>query len=138
MEMERQYAEKVEQSGVSRTKKIRASRLERAEQSGTGRANQSGAELHITCKRIVDGFQADTICEEGYTYALMFRHDIMPNSGQNGLFDLHGKVFHLIQKLNHEWTRLFMDNLYNQRTLAGLAYKEKALAHRVARIHQLL
>ena len=58
--------------------------------------------LCITYKRIVDGFQADAFCEEGYFYAFVLRNDTMPRSGHKLLCALHDWVIHLIQDLKHE------------------------------------
>ena len=42
----------------------------------------------------------------------------------------------MIQELKHVRKFLLIENLYTSRTLARLAYKEKALIHRVEIIHQ--
>ena len=66
----------------------------------------------------------------------MLRHGIMTRSDHNGLCELHEQVFHFIQGLKHGWVRLFINNLYILRTLAGMYYKYKALINRVTRTHQ--
>ena len=56
----------------------------------------------ITYKRIRYGLQDDSICEEGYTYDLVFGNYIIQRSGINGLYELHEKLVHLIGELNHD------------------------------------
>ena len=60
----------------------------------------------------------------------------MPSSGNHGLCAVHKRVVGLIQELKHDRKFLLIENLYISRTLAKLAYKEKALIHGVESIHQ--
>ena len=101
-----------------------------------GFQGKHAAKLRITYKRIGDGFQADAICEEGYTYAFKFRHDLVPNVGSDDLSPLHKRCVWLMRQLENDWTRIYMDNLYNSLKFVKIAYGEKCLVHGVVRTHQ--
>ena len=89
--------------------------------------------LRITYKKIGDGFQADSTCDEGHCYQFRFRHDDQPeNEAKCGL---HKRVTWLADKLKNNWSRVHMDNLYISLSLAKLAYSHKFLIHGVARTY---
>eukprot|EP01048_Picozoa_sp_COSAG05_P021918 COSAG05_NODE_4189_length_1630_cov_6.087524_1_plen_446_part_10 len=90
------------------------------------------AKLRITYKNEGDGFQCDALCEQGYTYSFIFRHELAPSSGLN-LSPLHERVIYLLKSLPNKWTHVFMDNLYNSVKFARAAYTVKCLVHGVAR-----
>ena len=101
-----------------------------------GFQGRHAAKLRITYKRIGDGFQADALCEEGYTYAFVFRHDIVPNVGTDDLSPLHKRCVWLMRQLQNDWSCIYMHNLYNSLKFVKVAYKEKCLVHGVVRTHQ--
>ena len=101
-----------------------------------GFQGRHGSKLRITYKRIGDGFQADAICEDGYTYAFKFRHDLVPSVGTEDLSPLHKRCVWLMKELQNDWTSIYLDNLYNSLKFTKVAYKEKCLVHGVVRTHQ--
>ena len=92
--------------------------------------------LCISYKIIGYGLKSDAICEEGYTYAFMFRNNIMNSSDNHGLCDLNERFVRLIQEINYDWMILFMNSLSNSSTLAKLACNDKDLVHGVLGTHQ--
>eukprot|EP01043_Picozoa_sp_COSAG02_P009074 COSAG02_NODE_302_length_25234_cov_43.365307_14_plen_804_part_00 len=90
------------------------------------------AKQRITYKREGDGFQCDAVCDNGYTFAFIFRQETAPPSGL-GLSPLHERVMYLLKTLPNDWTRIFMDNLYNSVKFCRAAYTIKCLTHGVAR-----
>ncbi len=98
-----------------------------------------GMKLHISYKREGDGFQCDALCDRGYTFSFWFRHGPPPNLGPEmrdlALSSLSCRVVWLARCLPNNWTRVYMDNLYNLVKLFKALYREHALAHRVARTH---
>ena len=64
--------------------------------------------LRITCKKIGDGFQADSLCDKGHCCQFGFRHDDQPeNEAKCGS---HKRVTWLADKLKNNWSRVCMDN----------------------------
>ena len=91
----------------------------------------------ITYKKEGDGFLADTICGEGYTYSFHFRHQ----DASKKIMDtfkcspLHARVLGLISQLPDKYYTLGMDNLYNSAKLCRLCYDmpQKVMVHGVTR-----
>jgi Transposase IS4 len=68
--------------------------------------------LRISYKAEGDGFQADTICEEGFTFAVHFRNEPPPiKYTSKGLSPLHSRVMWLFDQLTDNYHRVWMDNL---------------------------
>ena len=65
--------------------------------------------LHVTYNNNGDIFQADAICEEGYTYTFVFHRGIVPRSVHHGLCGLNEQGFHLIQELKNDLMFSFVD-----------------------------
>lgn len=97
----------------------------------------SSMKIRISYKREGDGFQCDALCDRGYTYSFWFRcgkppvipqtfkhHDLSPTAK---------RVVWLALRVPNEWTRIYMDNLFNSKKLFAALYQAKALAHGVAR-----
>ena len=91
----------------------------------------------ITYKKEGDGFLADCICSDGYTYSFFFRHQ---PSSQKIMTDfncspLHARVIGLIHQLPDKFYTLGMDNLYMSAKLCRLAYsmEQKVMIHGVTR-----
>ena len=97
----------------------------------------SSLKLRITYKKEGDGFQCDAICDRGYTYAFWFRHGDPPKLPSMyddlKLSPTATRVVWLALQLPNQWTRIFMDNLFNSRKLYAALYRAKALAHGVVR-----
>ena len=91
----------------------------------------------ITYKKEGDGFLADCICSDGYTFAFHFRHQ----DASKKIMDtfkcspLHARVLGLISQLPHKYYTLGMDNLYNSAKLCRLCYfmDQKVMVHGVTR-----
>lgn len=100
-----------------------------------GFKGKHGMKLRITYKNEGDGFQCDAICERGYTFSFYFRHGDAPRVGHAdlNLSPTARRVVWLVQRMTNDWTRVFMDNLFNSRKLFTALHREKALAHGVAR-----
>ena len=88
----------------------------------------------ITYKNEGDGFLADALCSDGYTYAFFFRHQPVSNL-RNNLSPLHSRVLSLIAQLPDKNYTLGMDNLYNSAKFSRLCYstKQKVMTHGVTR-----
>ena len=92
--------------------------------------------MRITYKKEGDGFMADCICSDGYTYNFHFRHQ--PPSQkliQLGLSPLHSRVAGLVSQLPDQNYTLGMDNLYNSAKFFRYLYstKQKVMGHGVTR-----
>ena len=96
----------------------------------------------ITYKKEGDGFLADTICGDGYTFAFYFCHEPVKLEGgdanvlkQYNLSPLHMRVLSLISQLPHRYYTIGMDNLYMSAKFCRAAYhlKQKAMLHGVTR-----
>jgi hypothetical protein len=82
--------------------------------------------LRITYKAEGDGFQADCICENGFTYALHFRNEPPPTKyTSRGLSPLHARVMWLFDHLTDRYHRIWMDNLYLSSKFVKAAYLHK-------------
>ena len=91
----------------------------------------------ITYKKEGDGFLADCICSDGYTYTFFFRHQ-PPSQKIIHEFKcspLHARVIGLIHQLPHRYYTLGMDNLYMSAKLCRLAYSmpQKVMKYGVTR-----
>jgi len=90
----------------------------------------------ITYKNEGDGFQADALCQDGYTYQVYMRNDPAPSKYLNqGLSPLHSRVMALFDSVDDEYHQCAMDNLYNSAAFCRAAYHhdKKVLCHGVAR-----
>ena len=91
----------------------------------------------MTYKKEGDGFLADCICSDGYTYSFFFRHQ--PSSqkimAEYKCSPLHARVIGLIHQLPDKYYTLGMDNLYMSAKLCRLAYgmQQKVMVHGVTR-----
>ena len=69
--------------------------------------------LRITYKDEGDGFQADALSDDGYTYTFYFRNQPAPKKYLDmGFSPLHGRVMALFDCLNDKFHRARFDNLY--------------------------
>lgn len=91
----------------------------------------------IKYKREGDGFLADCICSDGYTYIFYFRHQppsekIMKTWNCSAL---HARVLALLSQLPEKNYWLTMDNLFNSCKLSKLAMAmpQKVMTHGVVR-----
>ena len=91
----------------------------------------------ITYKKEGDGFLADCICSDGYTYSFHFRHQAASRKITDTFkcSPLHARVLGLISQLPDKYYTLGMDNLYNSTKLCRLAYAmdQKVMVHGVTR-----
>ena len=91
----------------------------------------------ITYKKEGDGFLADYICSDGFTFAFHFRHQ----EASQKLIDhfncspIHARVLGLISQLPDTHYTLGMDNLFNSAKLCrmALAMDQKVMVHGVTR-----
>ena len=93
----------------------------------------------ITYKAEGDGFLADCICSDGYTYNFYFRHQPDPTyrrGDDNQLSPLHRRVLSLISQLPGKNYTLGMDNLYNSAKLSRVAKatRQRVMTHGVVRV----
>ena len=92
--------------------------------------------LRITYKKEGDGFQADALCDDGFTLQVHMRNDPAPKKYlRQGLSPLHSRVMSLFDVLEEKHHQCAMDNLYNSASFCRAAYnhKQKVLCHGVAR-----
>ena len=76
----------------------------------TGR---SSFKLRLKFKKVNEGFQADCICSNGYTFSFYFRHQKAPKKYlEKDFAPLHARVAFLFDQLHHKNHSCFMDNLY--------------------------
>ena len=90
----------------------------------------------ITYKNEGDGFLADCICSDGYTYNFHFRHQAPSKKLlDDGLSPLHARVVGLVSQLPNKNYTLSMDNLYNSAKFFRylLSMDQKVMGHGVAR-----
>jgi Transposase IS4 len=77
----------------------------------------------ITYKSEGDGFQADVICQEGFTYQVYFRNEPAPvEYTSKGISPLHGRCLWLLDSLKEKFHRCWMDNLYLSAAFPKLCY----------------
>lgn len=92
--------------------------------------------MRITYKKEGDGFMADCICCDGYTFNFHFRHQAASqNLIRQGLSPLHARVAGLVSQLPNKYYTLGMDNLYNSAKFYRYLYsmEQKVMAHGIAR-----
>ena len=91
----------------------------------------------ITYKKEGDGFLADALCSDGYTFTFHFRHQPASEKIMKiyNCSPLHARVLGLISQLPHKYYTLGMDNLYMSTKLGRLTYgmKQKVMIHGVTR-----
>jgi hypothetical protein len=90
----------------------------------------------ITYKAEGDGFQADALCDNGYTYQVYMRNDPAPSKYlKQGLSPLHSRTMALFDSLKDDYHQVGMDNLYNSAAFCRAAYNHprKVLCHGVTR-----
>ena len=67
----------------------------------------------ITYKNEGDGFQADALCEAGYTWTFYFRNQPTPRDWvQIGYSPLHARILGMFDQLEEEYHNCWFDNLY--------------------------
>ena len=95
--------------------------------------------LQISYKREGDGFQCDALCDKGYTFLFFFRHGDAPKIGREyanlSLSNTAKRVIWLVDRLPNQWTRVYMDNLFNSQKLFSALYLAKCLQHGVTHAH---
>ena len=92
--------------------------------------------LRITYKKEGDGFQADALCDDGFTLQVHMSNDPAPKKYlKHGLSPLHARVMSLFDVLEENYHQCAMDNLYNSAAhcRAAFNHKRKVLCHGVAR-----
>ena len=78
-----------------------------------GFQGRSAIKSRIKYKKVGDGFQADSLCCEGYTSSFYFRHQYAPeNYTQKGISSLHSRVLFMFDQLKCKHHSCFMENLY--------------------------
>ena len=89
----------------------------------------------ITYKREGDGFLADCICSDGYTFTFFFRHVKASEKFLKMASPLHARVMALCSQLPDRHYTLGMDNLYMSTKICRLLYSmsAKVMAHGVTR-----
>ena len=66
----------------------------------------------IKFKKEGDGYQADVLCEDGYTYTFWFRCDLPPRPVPKDVSDRDDRCSWLAEQLPGQWYRIWMDNLF--------------------------
>ena len=91
----------------------------------------------ITYKKEGDGFLADCICSDGFTFAFHFRHQEVSQKLMDhfNCSPIHARVLGLISQLPDTHYTLGMDNLFNSAKLCrmALAMDQKVMVHGVTR-----
>ena len=91
----------------------------------------------ITYKAEGDGFQADALCQDGFTYQVFMRNDSTPTKYlKQGLSPLHSRVMGLFDTVKETHHQCAMDNLYNSAAFCKAAFQhdKKVLCHGVTRM----
>ena len=92
--------------------------------------------LRITFKAEGDGFMADALCDDGFTYRIYFRNEPVPvHYLSKGLSPLLSRTMALFDALKDKYHCCGMDNLYTSTSFCKFAFnhKNKVLCHGVAR-----
>ena len=77
----------------------------------------------ITYKAEGDGFQADALCDEGFTYQVYMRNDPAPKKYmKQGLSPLNSRVMALFDAVKDSYHHCTMDNLYNSAAFCRAAF----------------
>jgi hypothetical protein len=80
-----------------------------------GFQGRSAHAQRINYKSEGDGFQADAICQDGYTWCFHFRHD--PHTVlEPSLSPLHNRCLSMLKQIPDPWITAYMDNLYPSTT----------------------
>ena len=91
--------------------------------------------LRITYKSEGDGFQTDTLCDDGYFYQVYMQNEPSPKKYlKQGLSPLHYRTMALFHSLKEDHHQAGMDNLYNYADFYRANYQRdlKVLCHSVA------
>ena len=78
-------------------------------------------------KKEGDGFQADAICEDGYTITFWFRCDNLPCAQEKDVSPRDTRCAWLVEQLPGAWYRLWMDNLYTSFKFGEMLAKRQCL-----------
>ena len=92
--------------------------------------------IRVTYKNAGDGFQADAICADGYTFNWYFRNQPAPQHFLNkGFSPLSSRVLCLLSQLPNKNYVCGMDNLYMSTKLSHACYTsaQKVMTHGVTR-----
>ena len=77
----------------------------------------------ITYKSEGDGFQADALCDEGFTYQIYMRNDpAIKKYLKQGLPPLHSRAMALFDAVKDSYHHRTMDNLYKSAAFCRAAY----------------
>jgi len=77
-----------------------------------GFQGRHGNKMRITFEKVGDGFQADVICDSGFTYCVYFQNVPPPDKYINaGMSPIHSRVLWLFDHLEDKFHRVWMDNL---------------------------
>jgi len=90
----------------------------------------------INYKKEGDGFQADTICSDGYTFSFYFRNQPHPKKYEkDGLSPLHCRCMAMIEQLPAQYYSMGMDNLFSsvKFTRSAFQVKQHVMTHGVVR-----
>ena len=90
----------------------------------------------ITYKAEGDGFQADALCEDGFTFQFYYRNEPAPVKYlRQNLSPLHARVMALFDTVKDKYHWCGMDNLYNSASFCRAAYchENKIAVHGVTR-----
>ena len=90
----------------------------------------------ITCKAEEDGFQCDTLCQDGFTYQIYMRNDrVLAKYLKQGLSPLHSRIMALFDTVEGEHYQCTMSNLCNSTAFCKAAFnhEKKVLCHGVTR-----
>ena len=78
-----------------------------------GFSGRDSKKARVKYKKVGDGYQADSICCQGYTYTFDFRHQPPPKKYiDEGYSPLHARFRFMVDQLRSKYHCLFMDNLY--------------------------
>ena len=83
--------------------------------------------VRIKNKTEGDGFQADAICEGGYTITFWFRCDNLPCPQENDISPRDTRCAWLVDQLPGAWNHLFMDNLFTSWKFGEMLAKRQCL-----------
>ena len=79
----------------------------------------------ITYKAEGYGFQADAVCDEGFTYQVYMRNDPAPKKYlKQGLSPLHSRVMALFDAVKDSYHQFTMDNLYKSAAFCRAAFNQ--------------
>ena len=90
----------------------------------------------ITYKADGGGFQADALCQEGFTYQVYIRNDPVPSKYlRQGFSPFHLRVVSVFGYVKDDHYQFAMENLYNSAYFFRVSYNhdERLLCHGVTR-----